>query len=110
MSHFTFVYCSIPVPTAISNASVTTDVPLVRKQGTSKIASPGVNGEQPQVKAEMNVPIENSSIDNVNTLSGTNGTDVTPESSIRNDVESSSEQEMLRRRRLQKFSAQLTAE
>ncbi|XP_043511842.1 E3 ubiquitin-protein ligase synoviolin B [Frieseomelitta varia] len=101
---------NIPVPTAINNANVTTDVPSVRKQGTSKIASPGVNGEQPQVKAEMNVPIENSSIDNVNTLSGTNGTDVTPESSIRNDVESSSEQEMLRRRRLQKFSAQLTAE
>ncbi|KOX70394.1 E3 ubiquitin-protein ligase HRD1 [Melipona quadrifasciata] len=101
---------NIPVPTTINNANVTTDVPSVRKQGTSKIASPGVNGEQPQVKAEMNVPIENSSIDNVNTLSGTNGTDVTPESSIRNDVESSSEQEMLRRRRLQKFSAQLTAE
>ncbi|KAK1118348.1 E3 ubiquitin-protein ligase synoviolin A [Melipona bicolor] len=101
---------NIPVPTTINNANVTTDVPSVRKQGTSKIASPGVNGEQPQVKAEMNVPIENSSIDNVNTLSGTNGTDVTPESSIRSDVESSSEQEMLRRRRLQKFSAQLTAE
>lgn len=101
---------NIPVPTTINNANVTTDVPSVRKQGTSKIASPGVNSEQPQVKAEMNVPIENSSIDNVNTLSGTNGTDLTPESSIRNDVESSSEQEMLRRRRLQKFSAQLTAE
>lgn len=58
----------------------------------------------------MNVPTANSSNDNINTLSGTNSNDTIPESSIRNDMEPSNEQEILRRRRLQKFSAQLTAE
>ncbi|KOC64706.1 E3 ubiquitin-protein ligase synoviolin A [Habropoda laboriosa] len=98
---------NIPVPTATSSTNVTTDISSMAKQGTSKSANPEVDNEQTQVKTETNVPTANSSSDNVNTLSGTNGNDATPESSI---TESSSEQEMLRRRRLQKFSAQLTAE
>ncbi|XP_043583062.1 E3 ubiquitin-protein ligase synoviolin A [Bombus pyrosoma] len=99
------VTANIPVPTATNNTNVTTDISSMAKQGTSKTACPELNSEQPQDNAELNVPTANSPNDNVNTLSGTNGNDVTPESSIRNDTESSSEQEMLRRRRLQKFSA-----
>lgn len=93
------------MPTATNNTNVTTDISSMAKQGTSKTACPELNSEQPQDNAELNVPTANSPNDNVNTLSSINGNDVTPESSIRNDTESSSEQEMLRRRRLQKFSA-----
>ncbi|CAK9813506.1 E3 ubiquitin-protein ligase HRD1 [Anthophora quadrimaculata] len=100
---------NIPAPTAMSSTNITTDISSMGKQGTSKGAGPEIDNEQIQVKTETNVPTANSSSDNVNKLSGTND-DVIPESSIRNDTESSSEQEMLRRRRLQKFSAQLTAE
>lgn len=96
--------------TATNNTNVTTDVSALVKQGMSKTTSPGINNEQLQIKTEMNVPTANSSNDNINTLSGTNSNDTIPESSIRNDMEPSNEQEILRRRRLQKFSAQLTAE
>ncbi|CAL7949652.1 unnamed protein product [Xylocopa violacea] len=99
---------NIPVPTATSNTNVATDVSPLAKQGMSK--STGVDKEQPQVKTDTNIPVASFSSDNVNTLSGTNNNDVTPESSSRSDIESSNEQEMLRRRRLQKFSNQLTTE
>ncbi|XP_026671176.1 E3 ubiquitin-protein ligase synoviolin A isoform X2 [Ceratina calcarata] len=101
---------NIPVPTASSNANANTDT--MAKQGTSKSPNTKADDEQPQeLKPETNVPIVNSSSDNANSLSGTNSNDVMPESSpSRSDAESSNEQEMLRRRRLQKFSAQLTAE
>lgn len=103
-------YYSIPVPTATTNTNVTTDVPSVAKQGTSQNADSGPDKEEPQLNAEANVPTANSSADNVHASSGTNGNDVAPKSSIRNSMESLSEQEMLRRRRLEKFSAQLTTE
>lgn len=96
--------------TATNNTNVTTDVSTLVKQGMSKTTSSEINNEQLQIKTEMNVPTANSSNDNINTLSGTNSNDTISESSIRNDMEPSNEQEILRRRRLQKFSAQLTAE
>ncbi|XP_003696709.1 E3 ubiquitin-protein ligase synoviolin A isoform X2 [Apis florea] len=101
---------NIPMSTATNNTNVTTDVSALVKQGMSKATSPEINNEQLQIKTEMNVPTANSSNDNINTLSGTNSNDTISESSIRNDMEPSNEQEILRRRRLQKFSAQLTAE
>ncbi|XP_046144833.1 E3 ubiquitin-protein ligase synoviolin A isoform X1 [Osmia bicornis bicornis] len=82
---------NIPVPTATSSMNVTPNASSMAKPGTSKNTSSEVDNEQCQAKTETNVPIVNSSNDNASTLSG------------RSDTESS-EQEMLRRRRLQKFS------
>lgn len=80
------------MPTATSSMNVTPNASSMAKPGTSKNTSSEVDNEQCQAKTETNVPIVNSSNDNASsTLSG------------RNDTESS-EQEMLRRRRLQKFS------
>ncbi|XP_012150304.2 septin interacting protein 3 [Megachile rotundata] len=87
---------NIPVPTATSSVNVSSNVSSMSKPGMSKDTSSEVDNEQPQAKTETNVPTVNSSND-VNTLSGTSSTDVNPEPSVRNDVESS-EQEMLRRR------------
>ncbi|XP_076234797.1 septin interacting protein 3 [Calliopsis andreniformis] len=101
---------NIPVPTAATNANVTPDVSSMAKPGTSKDATSEVENEQPEDKAETNVPTSDTFSGSTNALSGTNSNDVTSEASIINDTESSSEQEMLRRRRLQKFSAQLTTE
>ncbi|XP_043255770.1 E3 ubiquitin-protein ligase synoviolin A isoform X1 [Colletes gigas] len=101
---------NIPVPTATSNINVASDVSSMTQPGTSKETCSGVENEHPQAQAEMNVPTINTSSESTNNLSGTNSNDIAPESSIRNEVDSSSEQEMLRRRRLQKFSTLLTTE
>lgn len=98
------------MPTATSDMNIASDVSSMTQPGTSKETCSAVKNEQPEVKVETNVPTTNTSSESTNTLSGTSSNDVAPESSIRNETESSSEQEMLRRRRLQKFSTQLTTE
>ncbi|XP_054012060.1 E3 ubiquitin-protein ligase synoviolin A [Hylaeus anthracinus] len=103
---------NIPVPTATSdtNRYVASDVSSMGQPGTSKETCSTVENEHQQVQAETNVPTTNTSSESTSTLIGTNSNDIAPESSIRNETESSSEQDMLRRRRLQKFSNQLTTE
>nr|XP_033328179.1 E3 ubiquitin-protein ligase synoviolin A isoform X2 [Megalopta genalis] len=100
---------NIPVPTATSNANVTSDVSSLAQPGTSKDTSSEAENISSEMKTDTNVPTTTTSSESTNTLSGTNSNDVTPESSIRNEAESS-EQEMLRRRRLQKFSTPLATE
>ena len=97
---------NIPVPTAASNANVASDVSSMAKPGTSKDSE--TENEHTDVAAEADVPTANTSSESTSTLTGTNSNELTAESSLRDETESSSEQEMLRRRRLQKFSSQLS--
>lgn len=99
---------SIPVPTAASNANVTSDVSSMAKPGTSKDLSSEMENEHTDVTAEADVPTANTSSESTSTLTGRNSSELTAESSLRDETESSSEQETLRRRRLQKFSSQLS--
>ncbi|XP_031833729.1 septin interacting protein 3 [Nomia melanderi] len=102
---------NIPVPTATSNVNVTTDVSSLAQPGTSKNTSSEVENVHSESKVDINVPSTTTTpSESTNTLSGTEGNDVTPESSVSNETEPTAVTEILRRRRLQKFSTQLTTE
>lgn len=98
------------MPTAATSANITSDVSSMAKPGTSKDADSEIEREHPEDTSETGVPTANASSESTSVPSGTSSNDVIPETSSRNDTESSSEQETLRRRRLQKFSAQLPTE
>ncbi|XP_078036009.1 septin interacting protein 3 [Augochlora pura] len=100
---------NIPVPTATSNVNVTSDVSSLAQPGTSKDTSFEAEYISSEMKTDTDVTTTTATNESTNTLSGTNSNDVTPEATITNEAESS-EQEMLRRRRLQKFSTQLATE
>ncbi|XP_015433315.1 PREDICTED: E3 ubiquitin-protein ligase synoviolin A isoform X1 [Dufourea novaeangliae] len=101
---------NIPEPTTTSNVNVTSDISSMAQPGTSKGTGSEIANENSEIKIEANVPTTNTSSESMNTLPDTDSNDVAPESSHRSETESSSEQEMLRRRRLQKFATQLTTE
>lgn len=95
---------NIPIPTPTSNVNVTPEAPSTAKTGTSsgKEGSSTSKNEQPEVKVEANVPTASTSNESTSVL--------TPNLTVRTEADPSNEQEMLRRRRLQKFSSQFTAE
>ena len=82
---------NIPVPTAASNANVTSDVSSMAKPGASKDSE--IENEHTDVAAEAEVPTANTSSESTSTLTGTNSNELTAESSLRDETESSSEQE-----------------
>lgn len=103
---------NIPIPTSANNVNVTPEASLAAKVGTSSgtEGSSSSKNEQTQVKVEAIVPTASTSNESTPVLSGTSSNDLTTDSTVRTETESSNEQEILRRRRLRKFSAQLTAE
>lgn len=102
---------SIPVPTATSNVNVASDVSSLAQPGTSKNTNSEVENIHSESKVDINVPTTTTTpSESTSTLSGTDDNDVAPESSVSNETEPTTVTEILRRRRLQKFSTQLTTE
>ncbi|XP_012275801.1 E3 ubiquitin-protein ligase synoviolin A [Orussus abietinus] len=105
--HTAAATANVQVPTA-TNA---TEVPETKKAEASNVkeSTPTNSNEINQNNAFVESPTTNTSIESTLLKTSTSSNGATPSSS-RSEVESTDDQEMLRRRRLQKFIAQPTTE
>ncbi|KAG7202758.1 hypothetical protein KM043_009927 [Ampulex compressa] len=101
---------NIPIPTPTCNVNTSPDTESMAKPGPSNVKNekPTDSAEQCQVDAEVETPVASTSSDKTLPVSNSTTNEVMLETTSRIERETLSEQEMLRRRRLQKFSTQVT--